>query len=57
MIEGSKALCAENESGFIEFVVPSAELPKRDEGGGPAGVNERPEDGGGPAGVVEGSWS
>jgi hypothetical protein len=31
------------------------ELPRKDEGGGPAGVNDPAEDGGGgPAGVVEG---
>lgn len=33
---------------------PNRELPKTDEGGGPAGVNEPADDGGGPAGVVEG---
>ncbi len=43
-----------NESGFIEFVAPIIELPRNDEGGGPAGVKEPAEDGGGPAGVVEG---
>ena len=32
---------------------PSCELPKTDEGGGPAGVKDLAE-GGGPAGVVEG---
>ncbi len=32
----------------------NSELPKRDVGGGPAGVNDLAEDGGGPAGVVEG---
>lgn len=30
------------------------ELPKSDDGGGPAGVKERADEGGGPAGVVEG---
>jgi len=30
------------------------ELPKTDDGGGPAGVKEPAEEGGGPAGVVEG---
>jgi len=30
------------------------ELPKIDEGGGPAGVKEPADEGGGPAGVVEG---
>lgn len=38
----------------MAFVPPSVELPKMDEGGGPAGVYEPAEDGGGPAGVVEG---
>jgi hypothetical protein len=40
---------------LIGFVLPSIELPKKDEGGGPAGVKD-PDDegGGGPAGVVEG---
>lgn len=47
-------LCCENDKGFIAFVPPSMELPKTDEGGGPAGVYEPAEDGGGPAGVVEG---
>jgi hypothetical protein len=32
----------------------NSELPKRDAGGGPVGVNDLAEDGGGPAGVVEG---
>jgi hypothetical protein len=52
--EDSKALCCEKERGFIAFVSPNMELPKTDEGGGPAGVYEPAEDGGGPAGVVEG---
>ncbi len=30
------------------------ELPKTEDGGGPAGVKEPVEEGGGPAGVVEG---
>lgn len=30
------------------------ELPKYEEGGGPAGVNDPFDEGGGPAGVVEG---
>src|ERR1700694_1295814 len=34
--------------------VSNRELPKTDEGGGPAGVKEPADDGGGPAGVVEG---
>jgi len=29
------------------------ELPKTDEGGGPAGVNDPADEGGGPAGVVD----
>ena len=52
--EGSNVLRCENDKGFIAFVPPSMELPKTDEGGGPAGVYEPAEDGGGPAGVVEG---
>ena len=47
-------LCFENDRGFMAFVPPSMELPKTEEGGGPAGVYEPAEDGGGPAGVVEG---
>jgi hypothetical protein len=38
----------------MAFVPPSMELPKTEDGGGPAGVYEPAEDGGGPAGVVEG---
>jgi hypothetical protein len=51
--EDLKELCCENDSGFMEFVMPKAELPKG-EGGNPAGVNDPVDDGGGPAGVVEG---
>jgi hypothetical protein len=47
-------LCWENEIGFTGFAVPKIELPKTDDGGGPAGVNDLDEEGGGPAGVVEG---
>lgn len=37
------------------FELPIMELPRKDEGGGPAGVNDPDEEGGGgPAGVVEG---
>ena len=36
------------------FLEASGELPKTEEGGGSAGVNDPTEDGGGPAGVVEG---
>lgn len=36
------------------FAVPIIELPRKDDGGSPAGVNEPEDDGGGPAGVVEG---
>jgi hypothetical protein len=43
-----------NESGFIGLPVPIIELPRKNEGGGPAGVNDPVEEGGGPAGVVEG---
>ena len=48
------ALCWENESGFRGLLLPIIELPRKEDGGGPAGVNEPPEEGGGPAGVVEG---
>lgn len=51
--EGSNMLCWEKDRGFIGLG-PNIELPKTDEGGGPAGVNEPVDDGGGPAGVVEG---
>ena len=37
-----------------DFPEPSGELPKTEEGGGSAGVNDPTEEGGGPAGVVEG---
>lgn len=44
--------CCENDRGFKgESII---ELPKADDGGGPAGVNDPVDDGGGPAGVVEG---
>lgn len=52
--EGSKVLDWENDIGFTGGVLPSIELPKKDDGGGPAGVNDADEEGGGPAGVVEG---
>jgi hypothetical protein len=34
--------------------LPIIELPRKDDGGGPAGVNEPVDEGGGPAGVVDG---
>jgi hypothetical protein len=52
--EGLNELCCGNDRGFIALVPPSIELPKIDDGGGPAGVYDPAEDGGGPAGVVEG---
>ena len=52
--EGSEEVCCENESGFKGLAVPIIELPRNDDGGGPAGVNDPDEEGGGPAGVVEG---
>jgi hypothetical protein len=36
------------------FEFPKIELPRTDEGGGPAGVNDPEDEGGGPAGVVDG---
>lgn len=44
----------EKDSGFTEGVASSIELPKKDDGGGPAGVKEPADEGGGPAGVVDG---
>lgn len=38
----------------MEFALPKSELPRNDDGGGPAGVKDPEDDGGGPAGVVEG---
>jgi hypothetical protein len=52
--EGSKALRWEKDNGFIGFAVLKVELPRYDDGGGPAGVKDPADDGGGPAGVVEG---
>jgi hypothetical protein len=52
--EFSKVLRCEKDNGFIGFALLKVELPRKDEGGGPAGVNDFAEDGGGPAGVVEG---
>jgi hypothetical protein len=52
--EGSKELRLEKDNGFTGFAALKAELPRYDDGGGPAGVKDRVDDGGGPAGVVEG---
>jgi hypothetical protein len=47
-------LCCENERGLIGFEPPIIELPRKELGGGPCGVNEAADEGGGPAGVVDG---
>jgi hypothetical protein len=54
LCDGLNVLCWENERGFRGPLIPSIELPRTDDGGGPAGVNDPAEEGGGPAGVVEG---
>lgn len=48
-----KELCLEKDSG-LSGELSIKELPKIEEGGGPAGVKEPVDEGGGPAGVVEG---
>ena len=52
--EVSKLLRWENDNDFTGFVAFNTELPRYDDGGGPAGVKDADEEGGGPAGVVEG---
>ena len=47
-------LCRENDRGFNGLPESATELPRNDDGGGPAGVNDPVDEGGGPAGVVEG---
>lgn len=47
-------LCCEKERGFNGPWLSSIELPRIEDGGGPAGVKDPAEEGGGPAGVVEG---
>ena len=54
LCDGLNVLCCENERGFKGLLVPSIELPRIEDGGGPAGVKDPAEEGGGPAGVVEG---
>ena len=54
LCDGLNVLCCENERGFKGLLAPSIELPRIEDGGGPAGVKDPAEEGGGPAGVVEG---
>ena len=44
----------EKDNGFTGLGALAVELPRYDDGGGPAGVKDPADDGGGPAGVVEG---
>jgi len=54
VVERSKGFCLEKDNGLPCPVAPKTELPKIEDGGGPAGVKDAVEEGGGPAGVVDG---